>query len=366
MLAQARSCRPSLILLLLLTLTTLTLLSLTWLSLPTGSRSAPAWTSIPEFNLVTRSRRITIVSMLHGARNNLYERALQSHRRHAERWGYGMDVLEHEIAAGYWNKPSYLLSIVVRELTRPVAERVEWLMWVDADSIILNPAIPLEIFLPPSSPSSSTNEIHLIATKDHKGLDTGIFFLRVHQWSVKMLIEVMAYPLYNPSADLGAQTDQAAMEKVLTQDTYAANVTYLPRTWINTYEWAHGFEGARGNLLVHFPGLGEQQRSAHMSRWLDVVETGSEEWEVPVSETWYLNDAEAFWERVAEGRRIVAEYEGRQRAMAKTAAPMSAGVKDVETAVNELRKVLFEEPFEGELLRQRIEDWKVVPQRKSS
>jgi hypothetical protein len=76
------------------------------------------------------------------------------------------------------------------------------------------------------------------------------------------------------------------MEKVLTQSTYKEGVTYLPRTWMNTYEWAYDYEGTKGNFLVHIPGLGEQ-RSVHTSKWLDIVERTPEEWEVPVSETWY-------------------------------------------------------------------------------
>ncbi|KAL4794580.1 hypothetical protein BDV19DRAFT_390181 [Aspergillus venezuelensis] len=164
--------------------------------------------------------------MLYGERNAHYERALQIHHQHAEPWGYGMDVLQNDIAVGYWNKPAYLLALVVGELAKPAKERVEWFMWVDADSVIINPAIPLDIFLPPPDLSDT----HLVATKHHKGLNTGIFFMRVHQWLVRMLVESMGYPIYNPKVDLGVQADQTAMEKVLNQTSYRDGVTYLPRT----------------------------------------------------------------------------------------------------------------------------------------
>lgn len=66
--------------------------------------------------------------MLYGKHNVYYERALQTHMKHAQRWGYGMHVLHHDIAVGYWNKPSYLLSLVIQELAKPPSDRAEWLM----------------------------------------------------------------------------------------------------------------------------------------------------------------------------------------------------------------------------------------------
>lgn len=127
MIAYSRS-RSKGLLLALLALSTL--LSIIWLNTPSKDeneswREALRSLTVPASN----TRRITKVSMLYGNRNTLYERALQSHRRHAERWGYGMDVLQNDIAVGYWNKPSYLLSLVIEELAKPVAERVEWFMY---------------------------------------------------------------------------------------------------------------------------------------------------------------------------------------------------------------------------------------------
>jgi ABC-type dipeptide/oligopeptide/nickel transport system permease component len=75
-------------------------------------------------------RRIAKVSMLYGNPNPLYERALQSHERHAQRWGYPMYVLEQDISEGFWNKPSYVLSLVIQELAKPPGKRCEWLMSV--------------------------------------------------------------------------------------------------------------------------------------------------------------------------------------------------------------------------------------------
>lgn len=66
--------------------------------------------------------------MLYGGANSVYVRALSSHERHAARHGYPVHVLRHEVAKGYWNKPSYILSLLVHELTKDAAERVQWMM----------------------------------------------------------------------------------------------------------------------------------------------------------------------------------------------------------------------------------------------
>lgn len=73
-------------------------------------------------------QRIAKASMLYGQYNNLYERALRSHARHAQRWGYPMHVLRHDISVGFWSKPTYLLSLVLQELRKPAEERVDWLL----------------------------------------------------------------------------------------------------------------------------------------------------------------------------------------------------------------------------------------------
>ncbi|KJK76414.1 hypothetical protein H634G_08305 [Metarhizium anisopliae BRIP 53293] len=98
-------------------------------TLPTPPSPSPsAAPPPPKSSNVPSSRKVAKVSMLYGPRNSLYERAIQSHERHAARWGYPMLVLRQDIAAGFWNKPTYLLTAVVNELSKPADERIEWMM----------------------------------------------------------------------------------------------------------------------------------------------------------------------------------------------------------------------------------------------
>jgi hypothetical protein len=68
------------------------------------------------------------VSMLYGEPNKLYERALKTHEVHAARHGYPLHVLRHEVANFYWNKPYYILSMLVTELSKDPSQRLAWIM----------------------------------------------------------------------------------------------------------------------------------------------------------------------------------------------------------------------------------------------
>ncbi|KAH8693753.1 hypothetical protein BGW36DRAFT_210132 [Talaromyces proteolyticus] len=299
------------------------------------------------------SRKVGKVSMLYGYPNPYYKQALESHKRHADRWGYPMHILQEDISEGFWNKPSYVLSLVIQELAKPAAERLEWLMWVDADSIIINPAIPADIFLPPRDLS----EIHFVASKDQNGLNTGIVFFHVHQWTISMLIEALAHPLYLPAIDLGVSADQEAMARIMKKTTdgpdgqgYAQGMAYLPRPWINTYEWHHAYEGKKGDMLVHFPGL-EDDRWPHMEKWLGVVEDTPLEWEVPLKDTEYPRLTKDFWDKFRTARNLANQVE---RDIYN--APAGSLTHARQEAVAQLRIALQQHADEAEFLQQCVDD----------
>jgi hypothetical protein len=113
-------------------------------------------------------------------------------------------------------------------------------------------------------------------------------------------VETLA--LSHAEVDLGRSADQEAMARVLEKEHggpkgqgYRDGVAFVPRKWINAYEWIHAFEGSRGDMLVHFPGL-EEARWEHMSKWLETVESTPEEWERPLEETIYRNVTGQFWQ----------------------------------------------------------------------
>jgi hypothetical protein len=83
--------------------------------------------------------------------------------------------------------------------------------WLDGDLVIMNPHIPLEIFLPPEPEWS---HIHALVTNDHHGLNNGVFFLRVHEWSVWLMAATVAWKIYKPNVPLHFH-DQTALGHLL-------------------------------------------------------------------------------------------------------------------------------------------------------
>jgi hypothetical protein len=71
----------------------------------------------------------------------------------------------------------------------------------------MNPNIPLEIFLPPEPEWS---HINALVTNDHHGLNNGVFFLRVNEWSVWLMAATVAWKIYKPDIPLRFH-DQTAL-----------------------------------------------------------------------------------------------------------------------------------------------------------
>jgi hypothetical protein len=121
--------------------------------------------------------------------------------------------------------------------------------------------------------------------------------------------------LCHTDVDLGRSADQEAMAKVLGQTQggprgwgYKDGAVAIPRTWINAYEWHHAYEGSRGDMLVHFPGL-EEARWKHMADWLDVVEAEPERWECLLEDTIYWNATREFWREYSSAYRLMEDTE---------------------------------------------------------
>ncbi|KAL2840618.1 hypothetical protein BJX68DRAFT_271567 [Aspergillus pseudodeflectus] len=236
--------------------------------------------------------------------HSVYERTLATHEQHGRHWGYPLFVLKRPILDGYWNKLAILLSVMLQELAKPVDQRLEWLFWSDADTIVMNPNIPLEIFLPPPQLS----HIHLLLTKDWNGLNNGVFPIRVHPWSVELLTAAISYPIVHPDIPL-YWPDQSAMNKLFQENEYfARSVLYCPLRWFNAYMRSPDGETLNpdsppqyqvhpGYLLVHFPGTPAEHLEQTLVPYLDIAEAHRAEWEVPLEETQYTREIEDFWKK---------------------------------------------------------------------
>jgi hypothetical protein len=116
---------------------------------------------------------------------------------------------------------------------------------------------------------------------------------------------IVAYRHFKPHEKLLFR-DQGAMDKVMKEPFFAANVVQAPQRWFNAYHGEHNdtlapFQIPRGDLLVHFAGV--PAREQRMGFWLDRAEDHPDDWEVPVKSTSYPQERKDFWDELSRGRQ---------------------------------------------------------------
>jgi hypothetical protein len=170
-------------------------------------------------------------------------------------------------------------------------------MWFDADTLVVNPLIPAETFLPPED---GLDGINLLVTADWNGLNNGVFLLRVCAWSVDFLTNILSDPSYKPDEDLPF-SEQSATERTTQDPRYASACIYVPPRWFNSYPrcedepWTK-YQVERGDMMVHFAGVGD--RPGMIRAFYEHVASEREKWEVPIGETTLPEEIAGFWRNV--------------------------------------------------------------------
>ncbi|PNS19652.1 hypothetical protein CAC42_7496 [Sphaceloma murrayae] len=265
---------------------------------------------------------IAKVSILSGRLkgDDLYRRSAALHERHDKRFGYRQYVLKERLIGGFWDRPLYIMSLITQELAKPEDQRLQWLMWYDSDTILMNPNLPLEAFLPPEDQWS---HVHMLVTNDDNGLNNGVFFIRVHPWSIQLLKTVLSIQSYEPDIDL-EYNEQTALELWLLSDAYREHVMHVPQRWFNAYArgWLLEEEGnriqatmedarlpkntiAKGDLLVHLAG--HLSKPYMMSRFLALAEEHKSEWEVEYAKSQLREEIQSWWENDALEEDLTAD-----------------------------------------------------------
>lgn len=229
---------------------------------------------------------------------------------------------------GVWSKPAYLLHILLSELVKPENERLSWLFWFDADTLIMNPNIRLETFLPPENQDPATSHIHLILGENWDGINDGAFLLRVHPWSVTLLTAHLAFQTYR-SDDWLPMREQSAMSYLIhTSSRFTGNWTAVPPRWFNSFP-VNGtysvdihrkpmdpsmlndgeshvgdspWKVVKGDMLVHFAGF-FKQRDSWIPPWADRAEQYLDDWSSPRYQELLEMEVRQFWENWSAERR---------------------------------------------------------------
>ena len=241
------------------------------------------------------------VTVMHGKYSPGQSPAFDTHLRHSDTHRYPIFVLDRPIVDGLWSKETALLAVLLHELSKPEELRLGWLMWFDADTLVINPLVGVETFLPPID----LEGINLIVTEDWNGLNNGVFIMRVSAWSVNMLTDTLAYPSYNPDEDLPF-TEQTAMERMIQDPRYARNCIFVPPRWFNAYprdedESRTKYHVQQGDMILHFAGIGDRPKM--IRAFYDHVAGEREKWEIPVAKTLLPEETADFWMNVRMQRQ---------------------------------------------------------------
>lgn len=260
--------------------------------------------------------------------NEHYSRAFATHLEHALIHGTEVHVLCDKVIDDLWNKPAFILDLLFREMAKPESKRLEWLVWVDRDTLILDQCRPSTSFVPSATPSTAfakwwrrnnrahgedpnkpSPEVHLLVTDDMNGLNNGIFFLRVSPWAVSLFTAILAYRHYNPTVELKF-TEQSAMELVLKDHRFKDKVQFVPQHWFNAYSNGgpkefierNNTEGKemkeiharRGDWLIHFAGNEHKDRA--LNEWAEMLDNLEDVWESGRVQRDISGEMKQFWE----------------------------------------------------------------------
>ncbi|KAK1750314.1 hypothetical protein QBC47DRAFT_124336 [Echria macrotheca] len=357
-----------------------------------------------ETRSAVRSRIGKVTVAANQLDSDTIDRALRTHQRHNARHGYTHFIAKnqavgsmiendrHNRPEGAWTKPAYLLSVLVAELEKPEEERLEWVFWFDADTIIMNLETPLEVFLPPHKLAGLDNVDLLMAT-NWDGLNSGVFALRVSGWSVSLISAVLSYPIYQAARlETDRFRDQSAFQFLLQHPESpladlpmrgADHWVDVPMRWFNSLPVNNAFYGngtwifgqemtpalfdkgtkelandgngpfvnpwkiMQGDLAVHFAGT-SYVRDSWMGPWLNRAEALLPQWNNATTKEVLKQETAEFWNRINDQMvvdRQKAEIEEEQKARAK-----DEGKKQAERA-----RLLREKKEKEALAKQRLE-----------
>lgn len=232
---------------------------------------------------------------LFGEHNYGYYGALDTHVEHNQLHHYPAYVLDRSIQDDLWSKHAALLEVLLLELAKPEKDRLQWIVWFDADTMILNRLIPLETFLPPPELSS----VHVIVTKDWNGLNNGVFYLRISDWSIELLAAALAYRTFRPDDHL-PWTEQSAMANLLEESDFTDGAVYVPARWFNSYPAGDPeYHVVKGDMTLHFAGVGDKSKA--MQEWLYKLAEDRKMWEMELAAMNLTQEVARFWDEYKIG-----------------------------------------------------------------
>jgi len=202
---------------------------------------------VPKMAIVMYANKVKV--------NSLYENAISEFYQYADIHGYKFMFSRERYDTArdlFYMKLHVITEAIIKGLKE---KEYEWIFWVDGDTMLANPNIKLEAFIP------TDNNIHFIAASDKNGLNAGVFLIRVNPWSLNFMMRSISYLYYNPKMRLEF-ADQTSMNNVLISDKEDKHYVIVPQDWFNKYQHYK----KPGDFLIHFAGRKDKDGESKQHR----------------------------------------------------------------------------------------------------
>lgn len=208
--------------------------------------------------------RVAVVSMWNDHQAQLARLTSPNKAAYCARWGY------HWLPRTDGFDPSRPVAWSKLVFIREALADHDWVFWTDADSIITNPALPLDDLLRRSA--------DLLITRDRVGYNSGSFLLRRCPWSFEFLRECWDYPSTEAyRSTYRVETDRMwenrSVDSLLRHYRHRRHTDVVPQRRLNSYLpdlVPCGPEGAHqpDDFVLHLPGVDNETRIRELSRRL--------------------------------------------------------------------------------------------------
>ena len=72
--------------------------------------------------------------------NVVYERSVATHMNHGKSYDIPTHILRHDVVdAGFFNKPAFILGLVIQEMAKPYGQRADWIVFVACLILLSDP-----------------------------------------------------------------------------------------------------------------------------------------------------------------------------------------------------------------------------------
>lgn len=185
-----------------------------------------------------KNSKIAIVSLFNAQYKHIGQYSDFNKTSYAKRHKYDL-ILYHDLLdlkrPAPWNK----IPAIQNHLND-----YEWIMWSDADSLIMNQDINIESLI--------DNNYDLIITREanDKHINTGQFLIKNSSWSRQLLHDIYAQTQF---INASGWWEQAALAHLLTTNkSLYKKIKILPQRTMNSHPVEKGGEYIDGDFIIHF------------------------------------------------------------------------------------------------------------------